>query len=148
MGLSRLEGPRSAAALYRRWRPPCLGSRRCRTLGVFRVAPAFGQRFRRLARARGAETVFNPGFGHRKPVGLGRAPTVGAQPAVERRAAPGAGEAARGGRAWSHRSSLRADSDKGKIVTWANRISRIASTCALLVSLILSASSAPCLPRC
>src|SRR5262249_39916862 len=99
MGWSRLEGPRTAAALYRRWRPPCLGSRGCRTLDVFRGAPAFGLRFRRFAHARGTETVFDPGFGHWKPIGLGRTPTVGAQPAFERRAAPGAGEAARGCRA-------------------------------------------------
>ena len=63
------------------------------------------------------KAILDGTYGHRKPERLRRAPAVGAEPAVECRAAAGAGEGAAGVcRSGVHLSSLRAGSIKDKIV--------------------------------
>src|SRR5262245_15768211 len=111
MWISRLGAPRTAAALYKRTKPVCLAA----LTALFGLAPALGKRGRRLTQTGRAEAIFQPGLGHRKPVGFGRTPAIGAEAAFERYPATGAGKLTRGGRG-RHATNLRASGGKGKVV--------------------------------
>src|SRR5260221_4148064 len=87
-------------------------------------APAVGEASSRLAHAGGAQTVLDPGFGHRQSVRLGSAPAIARQPAREGGAAAGARSAATGGRRRRRRPAPRLSpaGAQGKIVPYGNRI--------------------------
>ena len=89
---------------------------------------AVGEGGRSLAETGGAQAILDPGFGHRQPVGFGRAPTIAAQTAIENFAAAETSKLASGRfRCGGHAASLRVAAGKRKIVIWTSRISRMAS---------------------
>ena len=89
---------------------------RVRLAALLGLASALGERGRRLAQTSGAQAILDPGLGHRQPVGLGGAPAIGGEPAFERGAAAGTGNAGGGRGSGVMRASLRAVESKGKIV--------------------------------
>jgi len=88
-----------------------------RLAALFGAAPALREGVRRLTQACGAKAVLDQRSGHRQAIGLGAAPAFGGEAAVERDAAPGAGDPARSVCGWRcHDGSLRVEEDEGKIV--------------------------------
>ncbi len=78
---------------------------------------AIGEGGRGLAETGRAQAILDPGFGHRQPVGLGRAPTIATQTAIENFAAAETGKLASGRiRGGVHAASLRGEGNKRKIV--------------------------------
>ena len=72
-------------------RPPSIDEGvRVRLAALLGVAPALGEGVCRLAQALGAQAILNQGLSHRQAIGLGYAPAIGGEPAVEGGATSGA----------------------------------------------------------